>query len=391
LLIAHVADTHLGYMQYNLEERFEDFNDAFREVVDKAINEHVDVLVHAGDAFHDPRPSIKALKFFREQLRRLHSRGIPVVAVPGSHDMLKRRGMPPLSLFDDLGLKLLTFATPTAEVKGVFFGGFQYLPRHRHDSIIAKLREIELKAREKGGKKVLVLHQALEHLLPIAYEISLAELPKSFNYYAMGHIHSHHVIPYGKGVLSYPGSTEVLSVDEIKHIDDKGFNIVDLSGDEPTIHRIRIESVRPQFRYKSSAEELLALAEKIRKEIVNAKALKKPLIHVEVTSEVDRFTYEKVERLLQPLCLKVRIARKIEEEGYTATTVTELESISVEQAVAEYLKMKGLGDKEASLAIEILRTLSLSNLTEKEAVAKTIEEIEHIFGVKSGESEEDRA
>ena len=238
---------------------------------------------------------------------------------------------------------------------------------------------------------MLVLHQALEHLLPIAYEISLAELPKSFNYYAMGHIHSHHVIPYGKGVLSYPGSTEVLSVDEIKHIDDKGFNIVDLSGDEPTIHRIRIESVRPQFRYKSSAEELLALAEKIRKEIVNAKALKKPLIHVEVTSEVDRFTYEKVERLLQPLCLKVRIARKIEEEGYTATTVTELESISVEQAVAEYLKMKGLGDKEASLAIEILRTLSLGNLTEKEAVAKTIEEIEHIFGVKSGESEEDRA
>ena len=33
----HVADLHLGYAQYNLDVRREDFDSAFREVVDKTI------------------------------------------------------------------------------------------------------------------------------------------------------------------------------------------------------------------------------------------------------------------------------------------------------------------------------------------------------------------
>jgi len=37
LSFVHAADLHLGYTQYNLDVRCEDFNAAFRELVDKTI------------------------------------------------------------------------------------------------------------------------------------------------------------------------------------------------------------------------------------------------------------------------------------------------------------------------------------------------------------------
>ena len=48
----HVADLHLGYAQYNLDVRREDFENAFKEVVDKTIELKTDFILIAGDLFH---------------------------------------------------------------------------------------------------------------------------------------------------------------------------------------------------------------------------------------------------------------------------------------------------------------------------------------------------
>ena len=40
----HVADLHLGYVEYNLDVRREDFNAAFQEVVDKTIELKLNLL-----------------------------------------------------------------------------------------------------------------------------------------------------------------------------------------------------------------------------------------------------------------------------------------------------------------------------------------------------------
>jgi DNA repair exonuclease len=63
--IAHISDTHLGHRQYNLDERESDIYEAFEQAVNKAIEERVDVLIHAGDLFDSPNPPIKALYVFR--------------------------------------------------------------------------------------------------------------------------------------------------------------------------------------------------------------------------------------------------------------------------------------------------------------------------------------
>ncbi|MEM2850046.1 MAG: metallophosphoesterase, partial [Candidatus Bathyarchaeia archaeon] len=64
LRVAHVSDTHLGRRQYNLDERENDIYDVFNEIVERILEERVDVFIHSGDLFDSPTPPIKALKNF---------------------------------------------------------------------------------------------------------------------------------------------------------------------------------------------------------------------------------------------------------------------------------------------------------------------------------------
>ena len=56
--VIHTGDTHLGYQQYHEPIRREDFLAAFRQVIEDAVAEDVDAVVHAGDLFRRAlRPS----------------------------------------------------------------------------------------------------------------------------------------------------------------------------------------------------------------------------------------------------------------------------------------------------------------------------------------------
>ena len=82
----HVADTYLGYEQYGVRERFNDFSRAFWEIVDDALTRNVDFMVIAGDLFN--KRAIDALTLIHaiEGLKKLHDRHIPVIAIEGNHD-----------------------------------------------------------------------------------------------------------------------------------------------------------------------------------------------------------------------------------------------------------------------------------------------------------------
>ena len=45
---AHLADTHLGYRQFGLIEREKDFYEVFEKVIDKIIEEKVDLNIFNG-------------------------------------------------------------------------------------------------------------------------------------------------------------------------------------------------------------------------------------------------------------------------------------------------------------------------------------------------------
>ena len=100
--LLHTADTHLGYRQYHRPEREADFREAFYEVIEAAIEENVDALVHAGDLFDSSRPGIEALSDALEGLKRLDEADIPFLSIVGNHDGTRDRQW--LDVFSSLGL-----------------------------------------------------------------------------------------------------------------------------------------------------------------------------------------------------------------------------------------------------------------------------------------------
>src|SRR5579863_7136015 len=82
----HVADTHLGNEQYGKRERFNDFSQAFWDIMDEAAQYPVDFVVIAGDLFNKRAIDAMTLIHAIEGLKKLRDKGIPVIAIEGNHD-----------------------------------------------------------------------------------------------------------------------------------------------------------------------------------------------------------------------------------------------------------------------------------------------------------------
>ena len=89
------------------------------------------------------------------------------------------------------------------------------------------------------------------------------DLPKGFDYYAMGHFHDHieKRFDYLDGLIAYPGSLDLSPSEGIKEV-EKGFLLLDFSGQEITYKLDKSGKRRTQFSvnvdYESIADELYA-------------------------------------------------------------------------------------------------------------------------------------
>src|SRR2546425_12568611 len=91
MLFSHISDKHLGVGQYHSEEREEDVYLAFNQAVNVSIKDHVDFVVFAGDIFHVPNPSGKAIVVLANALKRLKENNIDSFFVLGEHDISRDR------------------------------------------------------------------------------------------------------------------------------------------------------------------------------------------------------------------------------------------------------------------------------------------------------------
>jgi len=297
LLLGHISDTHLGASPYSLQDREKDFYESFNEAVDVMIKEHVDAVIHSGDVFDSPKPGGSAMVVLLKGFRRLSDAGIRVFFTLGEHDISRIPGIPSPMLFSEMGLATFVGDGLTHEYNGITIIGFHKHRRSEIDSLKSKLMQID--AAKIEGKKVLVLHQGLVEFHEFAGEMTQHDLPRGFDYYAMGHLHDKNMAVFDgfKGPVCYPGSTEATSVEGIRER-DKGFYIVDLSGETASPQWIKLNSVRPQysldFNYESIREEIMkavSMIEGLRK---------KPMLSVTVSGRgIDR---ERVSAELRRLC-----------------------------------------------------------------------------------------
>jgi len=103
MLFSHISDTHLGFVQYHSEEREEDVYLACNRAVNVSIKDHVDFVVFAGDIFHVPNPSGKAIVVLANALKRLKENNIDSFFVLGEHDISRIRATPVSFVYHNLG------------------------------------------------------------------------------------------------------------------------------------------------------------------------------------------------------------------------------------------------------------------------------------------------
>jgi DNA repair exonuclease SbcCD nuclease subunit len=362
--IAHISDTHLGKRQFQLDERENDFYEVFKQAIEKAIKERVDILIHSGDLFDSPTPPIKALYVFKDILRMVNEKQIRFYCVLGEHDRPKRRGMPPHKLFElrVLGVNGLEWE----EVNGVLIAGISNLRGKMVELLRDEIKRFDSIAR-KYRKSVLVAHQAIDRYLPFegTYELKEDELPRNAMYYALGHIHSRSISRFGQGFLAYAGSTEILDRDDVSSWakDGKGFYIVDLEGDEPKVEKIDLD-IRPQIEVEINNENL--------KEILNLDFSRKPILYITIKGKKMNNVqiYGKLSELLNNKVLYFK-------SNFIDTNKPILElpkgQIKIEELLREYLKDERL----VNLATEILSPLSKGEIeVAKEIAFRYLDEVQ---------------
>lgn len=355
--IAHLADTHLGYRQYNLEEREKDIYEVLEEIGEKIIEEHADIVIHSGDLFDSPRPATQAYYALKRLLRRLDGK-VKLFAVLGDHDKPKIRGMPPHRLFDDqvqtLGVGgVAEHQSLTVDGKEILIAGISNLSRMYRTVLAEELKKLG-SLKTTCDCSILVLHQAIDKFfIEEACEVALTDVPKNFNYYAMGHLHTRIKASHGQGELAYPGSSEIMSSDEIADWKKrgKGFYIVDLDKDEVKVTTINLERIRPQidvtFKYSQFKDELEAFTKEL------AALPKLPVVHACVEGKnIDRQAVHQA--LTESLTGKTLCFRPTVTEEYEMR-LPEVKpgAFNVGQILNDYFKNKEV----AQLANEMLKHL----------------------------------
>ena len=248
----HAADFHLGYSQYGLEVRREDFDRAFQELVDKTIELKPDFMIVAGDLFNHARPSNVTLERAIKDFSRLRKAGIPVLAVDGSHDSAPN--VVTGTILNPLDSAGLIHYLPRHEGACwrkkdccYVYGVPNFRTRRKTEELLPAFMEQNKPAPDPELFNIFVLHMALDipSLTPPYMEAEAPPelIPEGFDYYAAGHVHKSYKDRFKTGLLVYSGSMETVDYEEAKN--DKGFYYVEVDEKGTALPQfMRLESPR---------------------------------------------------------------------------------------------------------------------------------------------------
>ena len=248
----HAADLHLGYSQYGLEARREDFDKAFQELVDRTIELKPNFIIIAGDLFHQARPSNVTLENAIRNFSRLREAGVPVLTVDGSHDSAPNNVTG--TILNPLDSAGLIYHLPRHEGACwkepgccYVYGVPNYRTRHKTEESLPTFMQENKPTPDASVFNIFVFHMALElpSITPAYIEAEAPPelIPEGFDYYAAGHVHKAYRERFKTGILVYSGCTETTDYAEASM--EKGFYHVKVDEHKTaTSHFIRLDSVR---------------------------------------------------------------------------------------------------------------------------------------------------
>jgi DNA repair exonuclease SbcCD nuclease subunit len=242
MLIGIFSDCHCGY-KYG-EERWKDSFLALNEAMDKTAD--CDLIIIPGDLFDTriPRPEVFAkvarilskaqtipseTKFLeimnkeKMEMSPLALRGIPIVAIHGTHEKRSKHLINPIQALEHAGLLIhLHCATAVFEIEGrkVAVHGMSGVPDRYAKDVFDQWNPQPV----PDAINILMIHQSIEPYIYSPLEppsMKIDDLPKGFDLYLLGHMHWHESRILNDGQLLVCGSTVPTSTHKIEAEQEK--------------------------------------------------------------------------------------------------------------------------------------------------------------------------
>ncbi len=285
--ILHFADAHIDITNFGrhdaqtgLPVRVMDFLKSLDEIIDTAINEKVDLVLFAGDAYKDRNPAPTFQREWGRRIIRLSKARIPTLLLVGNHDLSPSLGrahaleefntleVPFVKVLSEPGfygpkelwdLPLQVIGLPwVARSQMMAFAEMQGV---QNAEIYAKLEDLLTKLvngyLEDADHKlpiILAAHASVQGALyggersvmlgnDLVLSGSLVR-DKRIDYVALGHIHKHQDLNEGQSPpVVYPGSIERVDFGEAK--DDKFYVTVELVKGASKVNWRQLKDIRP--------------------------------------------------------------------------------------------------------------------------------------------------
>lgn len=276
--ILHFSDLHIGVENYGkldpetgLSTRLGDFLGSLDEVVACAVEEKIDLVLLAGDAYKGRDPSQTHQREFAKRLSRLSNEGIPTFILVGNHDLpnavsrataveiFRTLQVPRLYIGDSLQNYLVPTANGPIQILAV--------PWPRRGGLLSR--------EESRGLTIEEIRQELENRITLAIQDRISQLDPGIpailtghltvngatvgtersmmlgqdhvllastlhqpqlEYVALGHIHKHQILRDDPPMIVYSGSLQ--RVDFTEEPDQKGFCLIDLNQEAPQGQRL---------------------------------------------------------------------------------------------------------------------------------------------------------
>ena len=304
--ILHFADAHIDMANYGRHDsqtglpiRVVDYLKSLDTIVDTAINEKVDLVIFAGDAYKDRSPAPTFQREWGRRIMRLSHAGIPTLLLIGNHDLSPALGRAhALESFDTLEVPhVRVLDKPTFLGPGDLFDlplqvlALPWISRTGYlaqrdapgsdlgevyeelEGLLTELIQGWLEEADPSLPTVLTAHASVagasyggERTVMLGSDLvlpgSLVKDPR-LDYVALGHIHKPQDLnPHTHPPVIYPGSIERVDWGECN--DDKFFVIAHVQRGHTEVEWRKLTGIRPFIDRRLSLESQENVSEALR-------------------------------------------------------------------------------------------------------------------------------
>jgi exonuclease SbcD len=294
--LLHFADAHIDMANYGRHDpesglpfRVLDFLKSLDTIVDTAIDEKVDLVIFAGDAYKDRTPAPTFQREWGKRIMRLSAARIPTILLVGNHDLSPAAGranaiqefetlqvpyvrvisQPSLLTADELGIPAHIIGLPWVSRSGLMAAlGAADTPAdeiyRQIEERLTNLVQDYISRLDEHLPIIMTAHASVqgatfgaERMVMLGADLvlpgSLVKNPR-LDYVALGHIHKPQNLngpafdtddktPYQHPPVIYPGSIERVDFGEAR--DDKFFIIAKVERGHTDVSWRKLDQIRP--------------------------------------------------------------------------------------------------------------------------------------------------